>query len=87
MLFASLIANCQVDLSFKQGHPPTHPLTHKNTKHTQIHIYTHAHTHTHAHNECQYRGWNEVSLLGILGSAKVHKSALGFEIRHKQTFN
>lgn len=85
MLFASLIANSQVDPSFKQGHPPTNPHTHKTPKHIQIHIYTHAHKHTHIMNA--NTGWNEVSLLGILGSAKVHKSALGFEIRHKQTFN
>lgn len=38
MLFASLIANSQVDPSFKQGHPPTKPHTHKNPKHIQIHI-------------------------------------------------
>jgi len=65
--------NCEVDPDFKQ-----HPRASS--------VFTFAHMHTHimdANTEAQMKSHYQK----MLGSAKVHSSALGFEIRHKQIFN
>lgn len=71
--------NCRVNPNFKPGHPHIH-------KTPRMHpVYPHLHTHT-KWIPLQGMRWSLIIRI-FLGSAKVHKGTLCFEIRRKQTFN